>query len=236
MTEPRIQGQPAPWREAARQELQLEADQLRGPSANELKRIQAQKTLESGVAGLIQSAASNLAGELGSVAGGIAGGAVAAYASVGSTLITLVRGYATSVQEGDQLNEAHRRDAVNQATLWLAAGALPNDFVHARNLEYAASGSVAGQGQGPSNRIINSLLGSGKFDEARRLAEQQASAGRDFACKLDITSEAALERRLANDRGFAALYDHDDATAFRLGVQSVIFEAQHPARDAGGST
>jgi hypothetical protein len=234
MTEPSIQGRRSPIRDAAQNELNLQADQLRGPTANALKRTQAQETLTSGVIGLGESAATHLAGEVGAAAACVSGGAVAAYASVGSTLVALVEGYAIAVYQGDQLNEAYRRDAVNQATLWLSAGVLPNDFVRDQNLEYSATGSAPGQGQGPSNRIINSLFASGKFEEARKLAEQQATAGRAFAQKLNITSTTDLEQRLANDRGFASLYNHEDAIAFRLGVQSVIFERQHPALNPEG--
>src|SRR5690606_4749602 len=142
------------------------------------------------------------------------------------TMMSLVEGYAKSVQQGDQLNEAYRRDAVNQSVLWLSAGVLPTDFVRDQNLEYQATGSVPGQGQGPSSRIINELLRTGRFQEARHMAEQQAQAGRNLAERLNIHSDAALEQRLAQEPTFSALYRNPDNTAFRLGVQSVIFEAQ----------
>ncbi len=233
MTDSTIQRNSAPWNDAASNRLDLRRDQLQGPSANELKKIHADNALASGMGGMLTSGAQHQLGELAHAMGGVSGGLAAGLAGIGATMVSLIEGYATSVHEGDQLNEAYRRDAVNQSVLWLSAGVLPADFVRDRNAEYQATGSVPGQGQGPSSRIINELLRTGRFQEARHLAEQQATAGRNIAERLNINSDAALARRLETDPTFAALYRNPDNTAFRLGVQSVIFEAQHPANPSG---
>lgn len=230
MPEPINQTPRAPWTDAAAQDLNLTEAQLAGPNAQTVIAQQRNATQAGGVGGFATGGVKQLLGQYANAATGSCAGVAAALAGPGATLASLVEGYAKSMHGADQLNEAYRRDAVGLAVTWLAAGTLPQDFVQDRQQLYSHAGQEAGVDQGPANRLLTRIAADGRFDEARSLANAQAQAGRNTALQFGIDSQASLTQRLESDSSFRALYQDPNNVAFRLGVESAIWEAQHPAR------
>jgi hypothetical protein len=224
----------APWTDAAEQTVGLNCNQLDGPSGRTLEAQYRMETRALGIGGTMTSGAQTLLGEYGAtVVGGTLGGAAMMVAGPGATLLQLLEGYAAEVHHGVQMNEAHRRDAVNLVVTCLANQALPADFVADRLEQYGEVGHSPGQDNSAATRMLTRIAAGGRFDEAQQLACSQANAGRDAAQSLGIDSQEALQARLGQDPTFATQYNDPNSLALRLGVDSVIWQAQHPAAPRG---
>lgn len=233
MTEPRIQSNDTDrWRGAAQSAFGLEEGQLNGPTAQQVKRQQAEQCMTGGARGLIDSAITHKLGMLAESVGGVAGGIVAALTGPGVTLHSLLKGWNDSVQEGVELNQAHRRDSHREAILWLGNQALGLDFTRQELAQLGKTTENAAVGQGRAHRFITQLAADGTLDEARHAVEQLVRTGQNVAQKFGVTNQQALAARLEHDANFKTLYE-EPTGAFRLGVESVLYRAQYPNPAAG---
>ena len=127
--------------------------------------------------------------------------------------------------EGLSLSDAGNRDAIRALLLNAIANHLPPEYVtHER-------GSMP-RGVSAVPRMVLGMTNS--FEDQAALkrfigkAVESAVAGRQEARDSGITTREALVNRMASDPNFAEAYKTN--SAFRHGVDSVIFEKEHVAQ------
>ncbi len=194
-------------------------EKLHGKTVKQTEQAQ-RPTPKGTVKSVVQDHAAEAAHQLASAAGGKLAGLAAAAAGPGYGLYTMLNATYTAVQEGQQLNEAHRRDAVNLAVVYAGAGSLPSEYVQSQTREKRA---VAGE-RGGAMKILTPLMrDNAKWNSVRADVQKFAKLGQAQAGKLGLDSEAALNRRLATDRNFRTAYEAN--LAFKHGVDAAVFMA-----------
>lgn len=160
-------------------------------------------------------------------ASGVGAGATAAILGPGVTLAKLLVGFHKAHFEGEELRDAHARDAVNLAFVYAAAEALPPGYVaHIRGKMQAVDGA-----RGGAMKIVNRARADKEWQAMQKQAAEHVRAGRAIANRFGVTTPQALEARLKSDRNFALLYSQN--LGFKHGVDSVLYENAHRTQGAG---
>lgn len=194
-------------------------EKLHGKTARQTAKAH-QPTVKGTVPGLVRDHAVEGVHQLAFAAGGMGTGATAAITGPGYALYTMLSAAYTAVQQGAELNEAHRRDAVNLAVVYAGAAALPNEYVRHQIRDKRA---VAGE-RGGAMKILTPLMrDDAKWNAVRADAQKFAELGKAQAGKFGLDSETKLSHRLATDRNFRAAYESN--MAFKHGVDAAVFVA-----------
>lgn len=130
-----------------------------------------------------------------------------------------------AIEEGDELKDAHARDAINLAFVWAASKNLPPGYVQRMMHEYRA---VSGEHGGASKLLTRMMVDDGKWQAIKSEAEQRVQGARSLARKQGIETPQKLANRLNKDPVFARAYNSD--LAVRHGVDSVVYEGPRPKR------
>jgi hypothetical protein len=130
-----------------------------------------------------------------------------------------------AIQEGDELKDAHARDAINLAFVWAASKNLPPGYVQRMMHEYRA---VSGEHGGASKLLTRMMVDDGNWQAIKSEAEQRVQGARSLARKQGIETPQKLANRLNKDPVFARAYNSD--LAVRHGVDSVVYEGPRAKR------
>jgi len=127
---------------------------------------------------------------------------------------------------------ARARQVYSAATLRMAEGVLPGDFIEARRQQLlpGARADVAdGLLSEMNRRLAVELRSPEKAQQAmtqlQATARRAAVEGMEYAVAFELKSDEQLRTLLARDASLRARYSED--LAFREGVNSVVWLAQH---------
>lgn len=161
-------------------------------------------------------------------AGKLAGRALGvAAAAAGPLLLAKDLGEAIlrAKEEGDQLRTAYQRDVLVLASAYAAAEALPPGYVAHVETDRAAV-------RGSATKIVTDLMRSdARWAQQRRAATTDARAGVVAAQAAGVASHGDLKALLARDPEVARRYD--ESSAFRHGVDAVVWSRSQGAKAAG---
>jgi hypothetical protein len=207
-----------------------------GPSAREVKQSQKPNAAD-GVSGLTQSGLGEAAATLAEGASPVVAGSNAVVFGPIMVAAAHLKLFLDAAREGEELRDAHARDAVNMAVVWTAGPKLPAAYVQRMTNEYRAvagraeNHAMGGFGRGGANRILSRLMmDDAKWQQIKADAERSADTGLRFAKNHGITSKAALDQALRRDPKLAKAYEAN--IAFRHGLHAAIYEAQLKERAA----
>lgn len=127
---------------------------------------------------------------------------------------------------------ARARQVYSAATLRMAEGVLPRDFIEARRQQLlpGARPDVADGLLSEMNRRLTTELRSPEkaqqaMTQLQATARRAAVEGMEYAVAFELKSDEQLRTLLARDASLRARYGED--LAFREGVNSVVWLAQH---------
>ncbi len=150
---------------------------------------------------------------------GLSAATTAVLLGPGLALRTLTKAFHEAHEQGQAINEANARDAVNLLFVWAAAGALPPAYVNKLSVDQHL---IAGAGGGATRLLSRLTKDAAVWEQVKKEAAEHSRIGRDTANRLGVTSKPALEARLKTDRQFAAAYQQN--LGFKHGVDSVIYD------------
>jgi hypothetical protein len=128
--------------------------------------------------------------------------------------------------QGDELNDALKRECAVGAVLVLCESALPDDFGPSLHLSFAGKGKM----NDGSARLLDALHHSPEFAGIQRGLIANCRDGQYYLMDRGIGTAAELSVVLKQNPEFAARYRND--LAFKLGVDSVVWAKSHGALPA----
>ena len=209
------------WLDISRRAGVLEKDECAvGRTAEQVK--QAQRVgLKEGYTSLAESAAAEVAGTVAAASNGVLAGVIAATLGPGHTCMALWTGLERGHREGEQQNEAYRRDAVNLAFVWVGSQALPSDYVAFKSEELKAAGGWSG----PAQKILSQIQGDA--DKWQRLVKETNEGVyriRQAGAQIGIHSKTSLKAALAKEPGLERAYNTN--LIIRHAFDSLVLEGE----------
>ena len=131
-----------------------------------------------------------------------------------------------TIEEGDQLNDAVKREYALGAALMLCADVLPEGYRAEICGEFFKKGSVSPGGIAVYETIRNQPGGA----EIQKGFTGNCQDGQRYALEHRIADSGELHSTLRQNPAFADRYEHD--ITFRMGVDSVLWAAAHGAKSA----
>jgi hypothetical protein len=131
-----------------------------------------------------------------------------------------------TVHEGEQLNDATKREYAVGAVLTICASALPEDFGPSLHLKVVGKGTM----QDGASHLLQAIDKSPEAAQIRDGIIANCRDGQRYLIDRHIGSQAELSATLKQNPDFAARYEHD--LAFKLGADSVVWAAGHDALPA----
>jgi hypothetical protein len=138
---------------------------------------------------------------------------------------TIVKNLEVMLQ-GDELNDATKREYAVGALLVLCSSTLPEDFGPSLHLNFAGKGKI----DDGSARLLNAINHSPEFANIQNGLVDNCRDGQRYLIDRGIGTEAELSVARKQNPEFAARYEHD--LAFKLGVDSVVWAKAHDALPA----
>ena len=131
-----------------------------------------------------------------------------------------------TIKEGEELNDAVKREYALGAALMLCADVLPEGYRAEICGEFFKKGTVSPGGVAVYETIRNQPGGA----EIQKGFIGNCQDGQRYALEHRIADSGELHSTLRQNPAFADRYEHD--ITFRMGVDSVLWAAAHGATDA----